>query len=137
MKIQIPMTLTAADKEARTISGRIVTFNEPANTSIGRTIFAEGSVQPTPVKLNLEHDRTRPIGKTLEMSVSPDGSGIDAKFQIANTQAGTDALEEAASGLRDGFSIGLSINESTSEDGATNLFIWWKSLFNTSIYIFR
>lgn len=121
MKIEIPMTLIAADKESRTISGRIVTFNEPANTSIGRTVFAEGSVQPTPVKLNLEHDRTRPIGKTLEMSVSPDGSGIDAKFQIANTQAGTDALEEAASGLRDGFSIGLSIKDSKSEDGATKI----------------
>lgn len=121
MKIEIPLTLIAADKESRTISGRIVTFNEPANTSIGRTVFAEGSVQPKPVKLNLEHDRTRPIGKTLEMSVSPDGSGIDAKFQIANTQAGTDALEEAASGLRDGFSIGLSISDSKSEDGATKI----------------
>ena len=113
------MTVTAADKESRVISGRIVTFNEPANTSIGRTIFAKDSVPLTPVKLNLEHDRTRPIGKTLEMSVSPDGSGIDASFKIANTQAGTDALEEAAAGLRDGFSIGLSIVDSKSQDGAT------------------
>lgn len=118
MKITVPIKITAADSESRTISGRIVTFDEPANTSAGRTIFAKGSVIPTDVKLNLEHDRTRPIGKTLSMSESADGSGIDAVFKIANTVAGSDALAEAMEGLRDGFSVGVGVNEYDSVDGA-------------------
>jgi HK97 family phage prohead protease len=118
MKINVPIKITAADSESRTISGRIVTFGEVANTSVGRTIFAKGSIKPTNVKLNLEHDRTRPIGKTLSMNESEDGSGIDAVFKIANTSAGTDAIEEALAGLRDGFSVGVNVSEYDSEDGA-------------------
>lgn len=118
MKITVPIKITAADTEARTISGRIVTFDEVANTSAGRTIFAKGSVVPTDVKLNLEHDRTRPIGKTLSMSESADGSGIDAVFKIANTVAGSDALSEAMEGLRDGFSVGVAVDEYDTVDGA-------------------
>lgn len=118
MKITVPIKITAADSESRTISGRIVTFDEPANTSAGRTIFAKGSVVPTGVKLNLEHDRTRPIGKTLSMVEAKDGSGIDAVFKIANTVAGSDALSEAMEGLRDGFSVGVAVDEYDTVDGA-------------------
>ena len=118
MKITVPIKITAADNEARTISGRIVTFDEVANTSAGRTIFAKGSVVPTDVKLNLEHDRTRPIGKTLSMVEAKDGSGIDAVFKIANTIAGSDALSEAMEGLRDGFSVGVAVDEYDTVDGA-------------------
>ena len=69
MKLTVPMTITAADSEARTISGRIVAFNEPANASTGKVIFAKGSIQPKDVFLNLEHDSTRIIGKTLKMEL--------------------------------------------------------------------
>jgi phage head maturation protease len=117
MKITTPMTITAADSTARTITGRIVAFEELANASTGKVIFAKGSVVPNDVKLNLEHDRTRPIGKTLSMTVNEDS--IDATFKIANTTAGSDALEEAMSGLRDGFSIELAVDEYTMEkDGS-------------------
>jgi HK97 family phage major capsid protein len=111
------MTITAADSNARTITGRIVAFEEVANASTGKVVFAKGSVVPTDVKLNLEHDRTRPIGKTLSMSVNEDS--IDATFKIANTTAGSDALEEAMSGLRDGFSIELAVDEYTMEKDGT------------------
>ena len=117
MKITTPMTITAADSNARTITGRIVAFEEQANASTGKVIFAKGSVVPTDVKLNLEHDRTRPIGKTLSMSVNEDS--IDATFKIANTTAGSDALEEAMAGLRDGFSIELAVDEYTMEKDGT------------------
>ena len=102
MKLTTPMQITAADSESRTITGRIVAFNEPANASTGKVIFAKGSIAPKDVFLNLEHDRTRRIGKTLSMNLNSDKS-IDATFKIAKTTAGTDALEEAASGMRDGF----------------------------------
>ena len=117
MKLTTPMTITAADSNARTITGRIVAFEEVANASTGKVVFAKGSVVPTDVKLNLEHDRTRPIGKTLSMSVNEDS--IDATFKIANTTAGSDALEEAMSGLRDGFSIELAVDEYTMEKDGT------------------
>ena len=117
MKLTTSMTITAADSNARTITGRIVAFDEPANASTGKVVFAKGSVVPADVKLNLEHDRTRPIGKSISMSVND--NSIDATFKIANTTAGTDALTEAMDGLRDGFSIELSVNDySMEKDGS-------------------
>jgi len=103
------MNITAADSNSRTISGRIVAFEEAANASTGKVVFAKGSISPAPVKLNLEHDRTRPIGKTLDMTL--DGDAINATFKITNTTAGTDALTEAMDGLRDGFSIELAVDD--------------------------
>jgi HK97 family phage major capsid protein len=109
MKITTPMNITAADSNSRTISGRIVAFEEEANASTGKVVFAKGSINPAPVKLNLEHDRTRPIGKTLDMTLNEDS--IDAVFKITNTTSGTDALTEAMDGLRDGFSIELAVDD--------------------------
>jgi HK97 family phage major capsid protein len=109
MKLTTPMNITAADSNSRTISGRIVAFEEEANASTGRVVFAKGSIAPASVKLNLEHDRTRPIGKTMDMTLNEDS--IDAVFKIVNTTSGSDALEEAMSGLRDGFSIELAVDD--------------------------
>jgi HK97 family phage major capsid protein len=109
MKLTTPMSITAADSNSRTISGRIVAFEEEANASTGKVVFAKGSIAPASVKLNLEHDRTRPIGKTMDMTLNEDS--IDAVFKITNTTAGTDALVEAMEGLRDGFSIELAVDD--------------------------
>jgi hypothetical protein len=103
MKLTTPMQITAADSDARTITGRIVAFNEHANASTGKVVFARGSIQPNDVFLNLEHDITRRIGKSI---------------RIANTTSGSDALEEAMTGLRDGFSIELAVdNYEMQKDG--------------------
>jgi len=121
-KVITPMHITAADSASRTITGRIVTFEETGNASIGKVQFARNSIEPTPVLLNLEHDRTRRIGKTLSTELSADGSGIDATFKIANTTAGTDALVEAAEGLRDGFSVEVYFDEyDTLKDGTVRI----------------
>jgi len=117
MKLTTPMQITAADSESRTISGRIVAFNEQANASTGKVVFARGSVVPKDVFLNLEHDRTRRIGKTLSMSVND--TEITASFKIANTTAGSDALEEAITGMRDGFSIELAVDDYIMEADGT------------------
>lgn len=117
MKINFPMTITAADVESRTLTGRIVTWGEEGNTSAGRTIFSENSIQfGKNVKLLLEHEMSKPIGKMLSAEVTD--TGIEAKFKLAKTTAGSDALVEAAEGLRDGFSVGVKLNEWASEDGA-------------------
>jgi len=119
MKINMPMTVTAADTVKRTISGTIVTWNEQGNTSVGPTVFAADSIEIKPVKLLLEHDRTRPIGKMVSHEVT--ASGIVATFKIANTMAGEDALIEATEGLRDGFSVGAQINEWTNQKGVMQI----------------
>ena len=119
MKINMPMTVTAADTVKRTISGTIVTWNEQGNTSVGPTVFAADSIEMKPVKLLLEHDRTRPIGKLVSHEVTD--KGITAVFRIANTMAGEDALVEATEGLRDGFSVGAQINEWTNNKGVMQI----------------
>jgi hypothetical protein len=66
--------------------------------------------------LNLEHDNTRRIGKSIAMTVND--KEMTATFKIANTTAGTDALTEAMEGLRDGFSIELAVdNYEMQKDG--------------------
>jgi HK97 family phage prohead protease len=117
MKINYPMTITAADVESRTLTGRIVTWGEEGNTSAGRTVFSKDSIAfGKNVKLLLEHELTRPIGKMVSAEVTD--TGIEAKFKISNTSAGSDALVEAAEGLRDGFSVGVKLNEWANQDGA-------------------
>jgi phage head maturation protease len=119
-KVITPMQITAADSNSRTITGRIVTFEETGNASIGKVQFAKNSIQPTAVLLNLEHDRTRRIGKTL--SIESNDQGIDATFKIAETTAGNDALVEAQEGLRDGFSVEVSFDEyETLKDGTVRI----------------
>ena len=119
-KVVTPMQITAADSNSRTISGRIVTFEETGNASIGKVQFAAGSIEPTAVLLNLEHDRTRRIGKTLSIELTD--KGIDATFKIAETTAGNDALVEAQEGLRDGFSVEVSFDEyETLKDGTVRI----------------
>ena len=119
MKVNMPMAVTAADTIKRTITGTIVTWNEQGNTSVGPTVFAADSIEIKPVKLLLEHDRTRPIGKMVSHNVT--NSGIEATFKIANTMAGEDALVEATEGLRDGFSVGAQINEWTNNKGVMQI----------------
>ena len=119
-KVITPIAITAADSNSRTITGRIVTFEETGNASIGKVQFAKNSIEATPVLLNLEHDRTRRIGKTL--SIESNDQGIDATFKIAETTAGNDALVEAAEGLRDGFSVEVYFDEyETLKDGTVRI----------------
>jgi phage head maturation protease len=118
MKVTTPFTITAADSESRTITGQIVAFDTAANASTGKVMFKKGSIEPNNVFLNLEHDSSRKIGKTLSMELSPDGKSINATFKISKTTAGTDALIEAMDGLRDGFSVEANAKDfGYNEDG--------------------
>lgn len=120
MKVNFSVNLTAADANARTISGRIVTWNETGNTSVGKTVFATDSLTfNKSTKLLLEHDRTRPIGKLVAYDITKDG--IDATFKVANTMAGEDALVEASDGLRDGFSVGAYIENYKMVNGTMQI----------------
>jgi HK97 family phage prohead protease len=116
MKITMPYAITAADTESRIIAGRIVSWNAEGSTSAGRTMFKEDSITMAKnIKLVLQHDVTRPLGKMV--SFEQDATGITAEFRIAKTTAGNDALEEAATGLRSDFSVGVDVAEWDNEDG--------------------
>jgi len=116
MKITMPVTITASDAETRIIAGRIVQWDAEGNTSAGRTKFLPNSIEfGKNTKLVLEHNRTKPLGKLVEWS--QDDTGITASFKIAKTTAGNDALEEAATGLRSDFSVGVEVDAWDNKDG--------------------
>ena len=112
----MPVAITAADAESRIIAGRIVSWNAEGNTSAGRTMFEPDSITMAKnTKLVLQHDTTRPLGKL--MSWEQDSTGITAEFKIAKTTAGNDALEEAATGLRSDFSVGVDVESWDNKNG--------------------
>jgi len=112
----MPVTLTASDSESRIIAGRIVQWDSVGNTSAGQTVFLPNSITFSKnTKLVLEHEMTKPIGKLMEWS--QDETGITASFKIAKTTAGNDALEEAATGLRSDFSVGVKVDAWDNQDG--------------------
>jgi HK97 family phage prohead protease len=120
MKISYPIEITAADTNKRTISGKIVTWDEQGSTSAGLTVFEKDSIDfSKPVKLLLEHERTKPLGKLIDITATD--TGLEATFRLAKTFSADDALEEAATGLRDGFSVGVKINEWKNEEGVLRI----------------
>jgi HK97 family phage prohead protease len=120
MKISFPIEITAADTNKRTISGKIVTWDEQGSTSAGLTVFEKDSIDfSKPVKLLLEHQTTKPLGKLVDITSTD--TGLEATFRLAKTFRADDALEEAATGLRDGFSVGVKINEWKNEEGVLRI----------------
>lgn len=96
------------NQDKRTISGLVVPWNKVAVDSAGmaKWKFREGSLYASEVgrvKLNLFHDRTRPIGKALRLVSTSEG--LDGTFRIARGPEGDRVLEDAEDGILDGFSI--------------------------------
>lgn len=117
-RLTLAAPITAADAGRRTITGTIVTWGEVGNTSAGPAKFEAGSIQAADdVVLRLEHDRTRPLGRAIELADTP--QGMTGTFRIAATAAGNDALVEAADGLRDGLSVGVEVLESSLDADGT------------------
>lgn len=111
-----PVSLTAtahsitASAEARTIEGVITILDAVSDDS--RMIFQAGSLTPRDpikrVKLLVDHDMAQPVGYMTEFS-QPAGNSMRAKFYVPEGDAGDKALADAATGRRDGFSVGVSL----------------------------
>lgn len=100
--------LLAADTDTRTVDYLLLPYGEAGRTSAGTVTVAAGAVtvpNPGDVVLNVEHDRTRPVGRAVTFTDTP--AGIRAAFRIAATRAGDDLLAELAEGLRRGVSVEL------------------------------
>jgi HK97 family phage major capsid protein len=120
MQLNFEGQVLAASVETRTIRGLVVPFGVSGNTSAGPVRFefgAFGDIDPSQIILNSEHDRTRPIGRGIGDSLEVSPAGISMAFKIAPTNAGDDALVEAAEGLRPAFSIEARVNEYTVDKG--------------------
>ena len=116
MEINFSMNVVAANTATREITGRVVTWGEQGFTSAGATIFEPRSIEfGKKTKLLLEHERTRPIGTLKSYEITD--QGVDATFHVAKTSAGEDALVEASTGLRDGFSVGVKVDSWDNQDG--------------------
>lgn len=118
MEIKFSADITAADQESRTLAGQIVPFNKVGNTSAGKVLFLEGSfteLEPKNIKLLLEHQNQKPIGRALEFNITD--AGVDGKFKIAKTTRGNDVLVEAEEQLRTGFSVGANVIDYTLNKG--------------------
>ena len=110
MEIKFSTDIMSANTSKREMKGLIVPFGEAGHTNLGDVVFSKGSITiPEKIKLFVEHDMTRPIGRLV--SSEETDLGIIGTFKIGRTNAGDDALAEAQEGLRDGFSIGASLDD--------------------------
>jgi HK97 family phage major capsid protein len=120
MKINFDGKITAAEIETRTIRGMVVPFGKVGNTSAGAVAFEFGAfsqIKAENIILNREHVSTNVLGRGIAGSEEVTPAGINMAFKIAPTTAGTDALIEAAEGLRPSFSIEASADEYTIDKG--------------------
>jgi HK97 family phage major capsid protein len=120
MQINFDGKILAAEIETRTIRGMVVPFGKVGNTSAGAVAFEFGSFadfKAEDIILNREHVATNVLGRGIAGSEEVTPAGINMAFKIAPTTAGTDALIEAAEGLRPSFSIEASADEYTIDKG--------------------
>ena len=120
MEINFSMDVVAADAAKREITGRVVTWGEKGYTSAGETVFEPNSIEfGKKTKLLLEHERTKPLGTLKSYEITDEG--VNATFHVAKTTAGEDALIEATTGLRDGFSVGVKVNAWDNKDNVMHI----------------
>jgi len=114
MKLTFSSHIEAADTERRVISGKIVPFEEVGNTSVGKVVFAKGSIEigdPGKIKMLMQHRPEKPIGR-MQANYKEVEDGIYASFKISSSMQGQDALILAQEQLVDGLSVGVDVNKS-------------------------
>lgn len=111
-----PASLTA-NAEDRTVEGLIVPFGPAGYTSDGLLTFRAGSVGWHPdvsrIKLLVEHDPNRSVGRALAVEERPEG--IYARFAIKSGPEGDAVLADLDELARDGFSIGVELDAATHD----------------------
>jgi HK97 family phage prohead protease len=105
--------IEAADGDRRIISGKIAPYNEVGYTSAGPVVFERGSISipdATKIKLLMQHDSTKPVGRATNFSDSTDG--VYGSFKISSSTRGQDALVLAQENLVSGLSVGVDVTAS-------------------------
>lgn len=105
--IQATGTLLKASRDERTLTYLLLPYGEPGRTNVGTVTASKGSItlpeDASSLRLNIEHDRTRPVGRGIAMEEAE--AGLVATFAVARTRTGDDLLEEAHEGLRAAVSV--------------------------------
>jgi HK97 family phage prohead protease len=110
--------IEAADTERRMITGKIAPYGEVGYTSAGPVVFEKGSIaipDVTKIKLLMQHDSTKPVGRATYSS--DDESGVYASFKISSSSRGQDALVLAQENLVSGLSVGVDVSASKQMKG--------------------
>jgi len=110
--------IEAADGDRRMISGKIAPYNEVGYTSAGPVVFERGSIaipDTAKIKLLMQHDSTKPVGRATNFSDSTDG--VYASFKISSSSRGQDALVLAQENLVSGLSVGVDVSASKQMKG--------------------
>jgi HK97 family phage prohead protease len=105
--------IQAADTERRVVSGLIAPYNEVGNTSAGRVVFERGSISipdATQIKLLLQHQQDKPVGRMISSSDSTEG--VYGSFKLSSSTRGQDALVLAQENLVSGLSVGVDVTAS-------------------------
>jgi len=116
MLLTFSSQIESADGERRIIAGKIVPFETPGNTSVGKVVFAKGSIaigDPGKVKMLMQHRNDKPIGRMQRFNEEEDG--IYASFKISASMQGQDALTLAGEQLIDGLSVGVDVIKSSQK----------------------
>lgn len=100
----VPLALEtfSVDHDRRTITGVALPYGRVGNGYR----FERGALQytdPSRIKLNLHHDRTRTVGVATAIKDSP--QGLRMSLRIAATPEGDAALQYAQDGVLDGLSV--------------------------------
>ena len=102
--------------ERRIIAGKIAPYGEVGNTSAGRVVFAENSInvpEVSKVKLLMSHDNSKPVGRM--QSITSNKSGLFGSFKVSASSRGSDAILLAQEKLMDGLSVGVEVEDSRQE----------------------
>ena len=111
-------SIEAADTDRRIISGKIAPYGEVGYTSAGPVVFERGSIaipDASKIKLLMQHDSTKPVGRATNFSDSTDG--VYASFKISSSTRGQDALVLAQENLVSGLSVGVDVTASKPMKG--------------------
>jgi len=105
--------IQAADTEKRTIYGMVAPYGEVGHTSAGPVVFERGSIaipDATKIKLLLQHQQDKPVGRAISFSDSTEG--VYGSFKLSSSTRGQDALVLAQENLVTGLSVGVDVTAS-------------------------
>ncbi|PCE13992.1 hypothetical protein AUC47_04915 [Microbacterium sp. SZ1] len=112
--LHLSAALAGVDETNRTMTGAITEYGVVGFTSMGPTIFEPGSItvpaELRRVKLLVQHD-TYSAAVGYMTAFTDDSRLPTATFAVPEGERGDLALFEAQNGLRDAFSVGVSIQE--------------------------
>lgn len=106
-RFQGPLEIFQEDGGPRRIRGRLLRYGEVAARDGYGVRFDEGAIEPFPagLRLNVQHERARPVALVPEGGISRDG--LDVKLDVA--LADTAEASSLAQGIDAGLYTGLSM----------------------------